>query len=191
VSGGAGGPRFFIPVTSGEVRKELGSVAIPLPDLERELDVRLERMGFELVDATWAGSPGRPILRVRLDLPDSVPGKGGVSVGQCAEVSRALEPWLDEHPGIPDRYILEVSSPGVDRPLTRDRDWIRFRGQIVRVKGRDLPGGGGRRMEGELLGFEEEESGEMTVTLLLQNGDRVRIPRDRIEGAHLVYRWEP
>jgi ribosome maturation factor RimP len=164
-------------------------VAIPLPDLVREIDVRLERMGFELVDAVWAGSPRRPILRIRMDLPDSVPGKGGVSVAQCAEVSRALEPWLDEHPGIPERYVLEISSPGVERPLTRERDWTRFRGQIVRVKGKDLPAGGGRRLEGELLGLEEGERGEMEISILLANGERIRIPRDRIEEAHLVYRW--
>ena len=166
-------------------------MAIPLPDLMGEIDVRLERMGFELVDAAWAGSPRRPILRIRMDLPDSVPGEGGVSVAQCAEVSRALEPWLDEHPGIPERYVLEISSPGVERPLTRERDWLRFRGQIVRVKGKELPGGGGKRLEGELLGLEEGERGEMDVAILLENGDRVRIPRDRIEGAHLVYRWNP
>jgi len=165
-------------------------VAIPLPDLGHEIDIRLEGMGFELVDALWTGSPRRPILRIRMDLPDSVPGAGGVSVAHCAEVSRALESWLDEHPGIPENYVLEVSSPGVDRPLVRDRDWVRFRGQRVRVKGKDLPGGGGKRLEGELLGMEEGEGGGTVVLVLLENGDRVRIPRDRIESAHLLYRWE-
>lgn len=165
-------------------------MAIPLPDLEREIDARLERMGFELVDAVWAGSPRRPILRIRMDLPDSIPGEGGVSVSQCAGVSRALEPWLDEHPGIPDRYVLEVSSPGVDRPLTRQRDWVRFRGQTVRLRGKNIAGEKGNRLEGELLGLEEGEGGVAAVAILLQSGERVRIPLDRIEGAHLVYRWE-
>jgi len=165
-------------------------VAIPLPELEREIDARLERMGFELVDAVWAGSPRRPILRIRMDLPDSIPGEGGVSVSQCAEVSRALEPWLDEHPGIPDRYVLEVSSPGVDRPLTRQRDWVRFHGQTVRLRGKNIAGEKGNRLEGELLGLEEGEGGVAAVAILLQSGERVRIPLDRIEGAHLVYRWE-
>jgi ribosome maturation factor RimP len=166
-------------------------LAIPLPDLEHEIDLRLERMGFELVDAKWTGSPRRPILRIRMDVPDSVPGKGGVSVAQCAEVSRALEPWLDQHPGIPERYVLEISSPGVDRPLTRERDWVRFRGLTVRVKGKNLSSGGGNRLEGELRGLEEGEGGEVTVGILLHSGDLVRIPMERIESAHLVYRWEP
>ncbi len=165
-------------------------MAVPLPDLEREIDLRLERMGFELVEAGWVGSPKRPILRIRMDLPDSVPGKGGVSVAQCAAVSRALELWLDDHPGIPERYVLEVSSPGVDRPLTRERDWVRFRGQIVRVKGKNLPGGRGNRLEGELLGLEDGDGGEVAAAILLEGGERVRIPLNRVEGAHLVYRWE-
>jgi ribosome maturation factor RimP len=166
------------------------ALAIPLPDVVGEVEVRLERMGFELVEARWVGSAGRPILRVRMDLPDSVPGELGVSVDQCAEVSRELEPWLDAHPGVPERYVLEVSSPGVDRPLIRPRDWERFKGNPVIVKGRDFPGGKGNRLEGDLLGLEEEEGGETVVALLLETGERVRIPLDRIQKAHLVYRWD-
>jgi len=165
-------------------------MAIPLPDLVEEVEARLERMGFELVEARWVGSAGRPILRIRMDLPDSVPGKGGVSVGQCADVSRELEPWLDAHPEVPEWYVLEVSSPGLERPLTRPRDWERFKGSAVVVKGRDFPGGRGNRLEGDLLGLEEDEGGEAMVALLLEDGERVRIPLDRIQKAHLIYRWD-
>jgi ribosome maturation factor RimP len=165
-------------------------MAIPLPDLESELEARLERMGLELVEAAWVGSPRRPILRIKMDVPDSVPGEGGVSVDQCAEVSRALEPWLDDHPEIPERYVLEVSSPGVERPLTRMGDWERFKGCPVVVKGRDLHGDRGNRLEGELLGLEESEGGEALVSLRLEDGEEVEIPLDRIEKAHLVYRWD-
>ena len=165
-------------------------MAIPLPDIVDEVDVRLERMGFELVEAAWVGSAGRPILRIRMDLPDSVPGEGGVSVGHCARVSRELEPWLDAHPEVPERYVLEVSSPGVERPLTRPKDWERFKGRPVLVKGKDFPGGKGNRLEGELLGLEEDEGGETLVSLLLKEGERVRIPLDRIQKAHLVFRWD-
>jgi ribosome maturation factor RimP len=125
-----------------------------------------------------------------MDVPDSMPGKGGVTVDQCAYVSRELEPWLDEHPEVPGRYVLEVSSPGVDRPLTRPRDWERFKGNPVMVKGRDLPGGRGNRLEGDLQGLERDERGEAVVALLLEDGERVLIPLDRIQKAHLVYRWD-
>jgi ribosome maturation factor RimP len=165
-------------------------MAIPLPDLVDEVEARLERMGFELVEAGWVGSPRRPIFRIRMDLPDSVPGKGGVSVDECARVSRELEPWLDAHPDVPERYVLEVSSPGVDRPLTRLRDWNRFKGNPVLVKGRDLPGGRGNRLEGELLGLEDEGEGRVNVALRLENGEEIRIPLEKIEKAHLVYRWD-
>jgi ribosome maturation factor RimP len=165
-------------------------VAIPLPDLVEEVEACLGRMGFELVEARWVGSAGRPILRIRMDLSDSVPGKGGVSVDQCAKVSRELEPWLDAHPEVPEWYVLEVSSPGLERPLNRLRDWERFKGSPVVVKGRDFPGGRGNRLEGDLLGLEEDEGGKATVALLLEDGERVRIPLDRIQKAHLIYRWD-
>jgi ribosome maturation factor RimP len=165
-------------------------MAIPLPDLVAEVENRLERMGFELVEAGWVGSPRRPILRIRMDLPDSLPGEGGVSIDQCAEVSRELEPWLDDHPEVPERYVLEVSSPGVERPLTRPRDWERFKGNQALVKGRDFPGDLGNRLEGEILGLEEDEGGKSVALLLLENGEAVRIPLDRIQKAHLIYRWD-
>jgi len=163
-------------------------MAIPLPDLVKE-EARLERMGFELVEATWAGSAGRPILRIRMDLPDSVPGEGGVNVDQCARASRELESWLDDHPEVPERYVLEVSSPGVERPLNRPGDWERFKGHPVLVKGKDFPGGKGNRLEGDLLGLEKNEGGETLVALLLENGERVRIPLNRIQKANLIFRW--
>ena len=164
-------------------------MAIPLPDLVVEVEARLEQMGFELVEARWVGSPRRPILRIRLDLPDSVPGKGGVGVDQCAKASRELEPWLDAHPEVPERYVLEVSSPGVERPLVRPRDWERFKGNPVLIKGRDFPGGRGNRVQGDLLGLEVGEDGGSMVALLLDDGEKIRIPLDRIQKAHLIFRW--
>ena len=161
----------------------------PLPDLGEELEIRLERMGFELVEAAWAGSPRRPILRVRMDLPDSVPGRG-VTVDHCAEVSRALEAWLDAEPTIPERYVLEVSSPGVERPLVRPRDWVRFTGQRVVVRGKELPGDMGNRLEGEISGLVDHDQDGPVAVLRLSTGEEVQIPLDRIEKAHLQFRWE-
>jgi ribosome maturation factor RimP len=160
-----------------------------LPDLGEELEVRLGEMGFELVEAGWAGSLRRPILRVRMDLPESAPGHG-VTVDDCAKVSRALEGWLDGEPAIPERYVLEVSSPGVDRPLVRPRDWIRFTGETVVVRGEALPGVVGRRLEGQLLGLEGGEGDGPVAIILPSTGEEVRVPLDRIEKAHLLYRWD-
>jgi ribosome maturation factor RimP len=165
-------------------------LAIPLPDVLEELEERLNRMGFELVEASWVGSARRPILRIRMDLPDSMPGEGGVSVDQCAEVSRAIEPWLDQHPEVPERYVLEVSSPGVERPLTRARDWERFRGQQAAVKSKSLSGLPGNRVEGEILGVERAEGEQLKAVLRSPSGERVVIPLDEIQKAHLLFRWE-
>lgn len=160
-----------------------------VPEIDRELESLVEFEGFELVEVRWAGSKNRPILRIRIDSPDADAGKG-VTVGQCATVSRLLEAWLDINQGVPERYVLEVSSPGVDRPLLRDRDFRRFQGQQVAVKGHDVLAGRARRLEGELLGLDEEEGEAKAVRLRLPDGDEVSIPRSEIAGANLVFTWK-
>lgn len=162
-----------------------------VPEIARELDARISELGFEFVDVEWAGSARRPIVRLRVDRPDSVPGETGMTVDDCAVVSRGIEPWLDEHPSMPERYVLEVSSPGVERPLVKDSDFSRFAGEQVAVKGRkgELLAERATRLEGELLGLVEEE-GEARVRLRLNNGDEVELPRGDIAEAHLVYRWD-
>jgi len=160
----------------------------PIPEIERDLEARVEALGFELVDVQWGGSSRRPSLRVRIDRADSTPGHG-VTVDECAKVSRGLEPWLDELEQLPERYVLEVSSPGVDRPLVRDNDYRRFRGEKVAVKGHGVLAGKAKRLEGELLGLEEGD-GTQVVCLRLPDGDEVRIPRADIAGANLVFTWK-
>ncbi len=159
-----------------------------LRGIETELEDRVERLGFEVVEVRWGGTSRRPVLQLRIDRPDAAPGHG-VTVEDCATVSRALEPWLDEMEEMPERYVLEVSSPGVERPLTRDRDFERFRGEKVALRGYDVLAGRARRLEGELLGLEEDDSGQTRVRLQMDNGDEVSVPRSEIERAHLVFTW--
>lgn len=154
--------------------------------LEREIERRVEEMGFELVELERAGDRRKPILRVYVDIPDSVPGQPGISLDQCAAVSRALEPHLDERDDLADTYVVEVSSPGVERPLTRPRDWERFAGQEVALKGRGVLAGRARRLEGTLLGLRDGQ----TVALRLPDGEEVQIPLADVERGNLVYRWE-
>jgi ribosome maturation factor RimP len=162
-------------------------MARPVAEVARELDDRVADLGFELVEAIWAGSDRRPILRIRVDRPE---GSGdGVTIDDCAAVSRGLEPWLDALDAMPTRYTLEVSSPGVDRPLVRPRDYERFAGEMVAVKGDDLLAGRARRLEGELLGLDTGAGDGRHVRLRLPNGDEVAIALDEIVGAHIVYRW--
>jgi ribosome maturation factor RimP len=89
-------------------------------ELEREIEQRVEALGYEFVELERAGSKARPILRLRVDVPGSSGEPGaGVSVDDCTRISRALEEYLEDASAVPERYVLEVSSPGVERPLLR------------------------------------------------------------------------
>ena len=165
-------------------------MARAIPEVVREMDRRIAELGYELVDVEWKGSSRRPIIRLRVDRPDSIPGETGVTVDDCAVVSRGLEPWLDELDALPETYVLEVSSPGVERPLVRVGDYRRFAGQSVAVKGDGpLVEGKARRLEGELLGVSGTDEAPL-VRLRLPSGEEVDIGLDRISGAHIVYHWK-
>lgn len=155
--------------------------------LEADLEHRLADAGFELVELERAGDRRRPILRLRIDRPGSKPGEG-VTLDDCSAVHRALLPVLDEHPDVPPDYVLEVSSPGVERPLVRPGDFRRFAGEPVLVRGRALPGGA-RRLEGTLLGLDEGTEGEQ-IRLRLPDGAEVGIPLGEITRANLRYEWK-
>jgi len=164
-------------------------MAVHDTSLAAEMEPRVAELGFELVELEQAGSRARPILRLSIDLPDSRPGEPSVSLDDCARVSRALEPWLDRREGLGERYVLEVSSPGVERPLLRPRDWERFAGAEVAVRGRGVLADRARRLEGILLGLRGEEGGRR-VGLRLPDGEEVEIPLAEIDRGNLVYRWE-
>lgn len=156
--------------------------------LERQLSARIEALGYEVVEFERAGSKARPILRIRIDRPDET-ADHGVTVDDCARVSRALETFLEDDQRVAERYVLEVSSPGVERPLVRDRDFERFAGQEVALVGNEPLAGRGRRIEGELMGLGESEDAP-SVRLRLEQGEIVDIPRAQIARAHLVFRWQ-
>jgi ribosome maturation factor RimP len=157
-------------------------------ELEREIERRVEALGYEFVELERAGSKARPILRLRVDVPGSQPG-AGVSVADCTRISRALEEYLDEAGSVSERYVLEVSSPGVERPLTRPADFDRFAGQEVAVKlAAKLPDGS-KRVEGELLGRHEQD-GQERIRLRRADGSEIDIPRADVARAHLIFRWK-
>ena len=151
--------------------------------LGRAIETRVEALGFELVELEQAGSKTRPILRLRIDVEESTPGHG-VSLDDCARVSRAVEGFLDEQPDVAERYVLEVSSPGVERPLVKARDYERFAGKEVAIKTSHPVGDFGKRVEGVLRGINDDR------VQLEVDGRTVEIPRDDIKKAHLVYRWD-
>ncbi len=153
--------------------------------LEKAIENNLELQGLELVELERAGSRQRPILRLRVDRPGSGP-QAGVSVEDCARASRVLEAMLEAREDVPSRYTLEVSSPGVERPLVRDRDFARFAGSEVALKGGTPLAGRAKRLQGTLLGLSEDGA---AVLLRLPDGEEVSVARREITRAHLVFRW--
>jgi ribosome maturation factor RimP len=139
----------------------------------------VEGSGCELVDVLL--TRGRPpwVLRVTIDTPS---GDGRVSVDRCADVSRELATQLEAADAIPSSYRLEVSSPGLDRILAREKDFAAVRGEEVRLETRK-PLDGRRRFRGRLLGLEGR------VVRINVDGAEIGIPFDDIARANTVYQF--
>jgi len=137
-------------------------------------------LGFELVDLRRVGTLQRPILQVRVDRPDSRPGQG-VTADDCAGISRSLERFLESRAMVGPRYVLEVSSPGIERPLRWPEHWRRFVGHRARVRAAAL--GGRRRVE--IVAVPDEEH----VTVRAEDGAEITVPLDEIREATLVVEW--
>ena len=137
----------------------------------------LAGLGFELVDLRRTGTLQRPILQVRVDRPDSRPGQG-VTADDCAVISRSLERFLESRAMVGPRYVLEVSSPGFERPLRWPEHWRRFIGRQARVRAQVLPG----RNRVEIVAVPDDEH----VVLRRQDGSEVTVAFDAIREATLV-----
>ena len=157
--------------------------------IERGIEAVVGRLGFELVAVDRGGGRRRPLLRLRVDRKGSVPGRSELTVDDCAVISRAVGEWLDETGQAGESYILEVSSPGVERPLVRQGDYERFAGLAVRLRGFGPLAGGERQVEGILRGV-REEGDEGPVVVLEAEGEELRVPLAGIAKANLVYRPE-
>jgi ribosome maturation factor RimP len=149
--------------------------------LEPLVTEELAKLEYDLVELKLGGSKNRRILDIRIDRRDLQK----VSVDDCARASRALEARLDAEPSlIGQRYVLEVSSPGIDRKLVRAADWKRFAGRKVNVNVAAL---GGRR-EVEIIDFEDTAGAEV-VTVRDSAGVEHRIPLAEISDARLAVHW--
>lgn len=128
--------------------------------------------GFELVDLEYRREGRARVLRIFIDKD------GGITVDDCAKVSRELGTLLDVHDVIPGSYNLEVSSPGLTRVLKKPRDFERFRGKKVKIKTK-MDIGDRRVFVGRLLDFADD------VATVLVNGHTYLIEYDKIEKANL------
>jgi len=132
-----------------------------------------ESLGLELVQVVYRRESAGWILRILVDRP------GGVSVDDCADLSRELSHILDVEDPLPGAYRLEVSSPGLDRPLTKPDDFKRFLGKEVTLK-TSAPIDGRRKFTGTLEGFEDQR------VVLRVEGKQQEIDYQLIEKANLV-----
>lgn len=173
---------FYLPVA--------GEDGLSERDLEVEIEAGLAELGFELVELERAGRANRPVLRLRIDhrWEAGAPDEAAVTLEDCARASRALEARLEADPRFPATYVLEVSSPGVERPLVRRSDFDRFAGREVALHGKRALAGRAKTVKGELLGVREGE-GEAVVALRLDDGEELEIPRSEVTRANLVFRW--
>jgi ribosome maturation factor RimP len=133
-------------------------------------------LGFELVRVQLLGKPGDLTLQIMAEDPAT----GQLTLGQCAEISRALDLPLDEADPIDGEYALEVSSPGIDRPLTRRKDWERWMGHEVRLK-LDPPVEGRARAHGVIAGIAGDD-----IILDIKSIGQLALPFAAISAAKLV-----
>lgn len=141
--------------------------------VEGLLDPILKGEGLELVEVEFRRERAGWVLRIYIDRRG-----GGVTLGDCVRVSRELGELLDVEDFIPYSYHLEVSSPGVNRPLRKPEDFERFKGEWARLRLTE-PVEGRKNIRGRIMGCEEDR------VLLFCEGKLFEVPFDRISKANL------
>ena len=149
--------------------------------LEETFRSQLDALGLELADLRIGGTAQRPLVQVRIEWPPSDPPRP-VTVDDCARASRALEAWLDQGTragGGPlgSRYLLEVSSPGLERPLKWHRHWVRFVGRTITAR---LEGMG--RVRARIVAVPDQA----TVVLQPEGGAERTVPLTAVRDARLA-----
>lgn len=148
-------------------------------DVEALLRPVVEAAGLELVDAAFTREHGRRVLRVTVDLD-----AGGVDLDTIAEVSGRISRRLDLEDVVSGRYDLEVSSPGVERPLKRPPEFRRHTGEKVKVRSVE-PVDGSRTHTGTL-----EAAGDDGIVVRTEAGER-RLRYEDVASARTVFEWGP
>lgn len=142
--------------------------------IEQIITPSVEGMGYEVVRVQLTGGE-RPVLQIMAERAD----RRAMTVEDCADISRALSAVLDVEDPISGAYTLEVSSPGIDRPLTRPNDYVRFAGFEAKLDMR-VAVDGRKRWKGVLRGLEDG-----SIVLEHEQGES-RLPLDGVQKARLV-----
>lgn len=140
----------------------------------------IEERGFELVDVEYVKEGSNYYLRVYADK------EGGITIDDCVDISRALNPQLDAYEKeFKDPYILEVSSPGLLRPLKKDKDFSRNLGKMVELKlFKPLEEKREKEFEAELSAFDDK-----TITVILEDDTEQIIERSNLALVRLAFEF--
>ena len=144
--------------------------------LTRLIEPEAKALGFDLVRVAMIGGASDPTLQVMAERPDT----RQLTIDDCADLSRRLSDVLDAADPIADAYRLEVSSPGIDRPLTRLKDFDDWKGHEARITLAEKLDGR-KQFKGDLDGVEDQ-----AVAIVTQDGNRHTVPFDKIESAKLM-----
>lgn len=136
------------------------------------IEKHLEESSLELVEMTYKRGEGGMVLRLLVDTAE------GVTIAECEALNNYLSELLDKEDVISEHYIIEVASPGLDRPLVTDRDFERVMGKELEVKSYE-PIDGRREHQGKLIGMDKEN------VVIESGGISVVIPRVKIAKAQL------
>jgi len=159
--------QFDMPKRVESIKREVSGIVEPV----------LEEMGFELVDINYLSEHGRWVLRIYVD------GEYGITLDQCVRVSNEIGSIIDMEDIIQHEYVLEVSSPGLNRPLRREKDFQRAVGKKVKVRMVN-PVRDRRNFTGYLKNFQNG------VLYLELRNELVPLPWREVKKANLVYEFE-
>ena len=146
--------------------------------LTRLIEPEAEALGFELVRVQMIGGASDPTLQVMAERPDT----RQLTIDDCADLSRRISDILDEKDPIEEAYRLEVSSPGIDRPLTRLKDFEDWKGHEARITLAEKLDGR-KQFKGELDGVDPKGS---VILIIAPDGNRHFVPFDKVESAKLT-----
>lgn len=151
-------------------------------DIARLLAPTVTSLGVELLGIEYLPAPGGALVRLYIDVPQAEATERSVGIEDCESVSREVSAQLDVEDPITGNYTLEVSSPGIDRPLFSAAQFARFIGESAKVTLK-LPQDGRRRLQGVILRVEGE-----TIVFGVDNAEFV-VGADNIDKARLVPDW--
>ncbi len=137
------------------------------------LEPELASLGYELVELVFTKTGNTRVLRVHIDKEG-----GGITIDDCTAASRLLDPVLDATELIMSQYMLEVSSPGIDRPIRKAVDFERFVGETIRMEAY-VASNGRKRFSGTLVGFEED------MIQVECDGETYEVHIENLKHAHL------